>query len=234
MYEAIPGVGIYSAEPTVEDTSNRGSLSGSRTEVVTYVFEQAGEVQIPDIELNWWNLSDNKLEQVILPGQRIRVAGGRVSGSATLPVKQLNKTYLVPFVIVLLLVSFIFYYFRKRLIKHWITRRQVKKESEERYYQMVQKSIRSKKSDRALRSIMRWLDRINNTSDPAQLDDFINRYGDAGAREVVNQLLQCVAVNERLSDPTQLLDVLSAARKNWQQASERRQFSVNALPALNP
>jgi hypothetical protein len=99
---------------------------------------------------------------------------------------------------------------------------------------MVQKSIRSKKSDRALRSIMRWLDRINNTSDPAQLDDFINRYGDAGAREVVNQLLQCVAVNERLSDPTQLLDVLSAARKNWQQASERRQFSVNALPALNP
>ena len=34
------------------DTSNRGSLNGSRTEVVTYVFEQPGEVQIPDIEIS--------------------------------------------------------------------------------------------------------------------------------------------------------------------------------------
>jgi hypothetical protein len=235
-HEDIPGVGIYPAQPTVEDTSNRGSLNGSRTEVVTYVFEQSGEVQIPDIEFSWWNLADSQLEQVVLPGHLIRVAAGAgsASGAATLPEKQLKKRYLVPLVIMLLLLAYVLYFFRKALVKRWVTWRVARKESEKGYFQLVVKSIRSKKSAAALRNIMRWLDRINDASDPAQLDVFISRYGDTRAKKVVDQLLHSVAVNEQLADPAQLLDVLSTTRRNWWQARKQRLLSFKVLPGLNP
>ena len=235
-HEDIPGVGIYPAQPTVEDTSNRGSLNGSRTEVVTYVFQQSGEVQIPDIEFSWWNLADSKLEHVVLPGHLIRVAAGAgsASGAATLPEKQLKKRYLVPLVIMLLLLAYVLYFFRKALAKRWVTWRVARKESEKGYFQLVVKSIRSKKSAAALRNIMRWLDRINDASDPAQLDVFISRYGDTRAKKVVDQLLHSVAVNEQLADPAQLLDVLSTTRRNWRQARKQRLLSFKVLPGLNP
>ena len=235
-HEDIPGVGIYPTQPIVEDTSNRGSLNGSRTEVVTYVFEQSGEVQIPDIEFSWWNLADSKLEHVVLPGHLIRVAAGAgsASGAATLPEKQLKKRYLVPLVIMLLLLAYVLYFFRKALLKRWVTWRVARKESEKGYFQLVVKSIRSKKSAAALRNIMRWLDRINDASDPAQLDVFISRYGDTRAKKVVDQLLHSVAVNEQLADPAQLLDVLSTTRRNWRQARKQRLLSFKVLPGLNP
>jgi len=234
-HEDIPGVGIYPAQPTVEDTSNRGSLNGSRTEVVTYVFEQSGEVQFPDIEFSWWNLADSKLEHVVLPGHLIRVAAGAgsVSGAA-LPVSQLKKRYLVPLVIMLLLLVYVLYFFRKALVKRWVAWRVARKESEKVYFQLVVKSIRSKKSAAALRSIMRWLDRINDVSDPAQLDVFVSRYGDTRAKKVVDQLLHSVAVNEQLAEPAQLLDVLSTARRNWRQTRKQRLSSFKVLPGLNP
>ena len=232
----IAGVGIYPAQPAVADISNRGSLNGSRTEVVTYVFEQSGEVQIPNIELSWWNLADSKLEQVTLPGRLVRVVAGAggVSAAGTLPLKQLTKRYLVPLVILFLLLVYALYFFRKALLKRWVDRRAARKESEQEYFQRIVKSIRAKKSAAALRNIMRWLDRINDARDPAQLDVFISRYGDTRTKKAVDQLLHSVAVNEPLADPAQLLDVLSTARRNWRRARKQRQLDVNALPTLNP
>jgi hypothetical protein len=226
----IAGVGIYPAQPAVADTSNRGSLNGSRTEVVTYVFEQSGEVQIPDIEFSWWNLADSKLEQVTLPGRLVRVA----AGAGTLPLEQLTKRYLVPLVILFLLLVYVLYFFRKALLKRWVDRRAARKESEQEYFQRIVKSIRTKKPAAALRNIMCWLDQINDVRDPALLDVFISRYGDTRAEKAVDQLLHSVAVNEPLADPAQLLDVLSTARRNWRRARKQRQLDVNALPTLNP
>lgn len=235
-HEDILGVGSYPAQPAVQDSSTRGSLNGSRTEVVTYVFEQAGEVQIPDIEFSWWNLADNKLEHVALPGRLVSVVAGvgGVSGAGTLPLKQLKKRYLVPLVIMFLLLVYVLYFFRKALVERWVTWRIARKESEEGYFQLVVKSVHSKKSAAALRDIMRWLDRINDASYPARLDVFISRYGDTRAKVVVDQLLHSVAVGEQLSYPAKLLDVLSTARRNWQQTRKQRQFDANALPTLNP
>jgi hypothetical protein len=236
QHKEIPGVGIYPAQPAVEDSSNRGSLNGSRTEVVTYVFEQPGKVQIPDIEFIWWNLADSKLEQVKLPGRLIRVAAGAgsVSAAETLPVGQLEMRYLAAPVILLLLVGFFLYRFRRELEKRCSAWRVAREESEESYFRSVVESIRLKKSAAVLRQVMRWLDRINDAKHPAQLDGFIDLYGDTRAKEVIKQLLHSVAAGEQLADPAQLLDVLSTARRNWRKRRKQRQLNVSVLPALNP
>lgn len=235
-YEDIQGVGIYPAQAAVEDSSNRGSLNGSRTEVVTYVFERAGEVQIPDIEFSWWNLADNRLEHVVLPGRLVRVEAGvgSVSAAGPLSVKQLKTSYLITPAIVLLLIVCILYSFRKDLKKRWDSWHMAREESEGRYFRRVEKSIRLNNSDAVLRNIMRWLDRINDANCPARLDLFIDRYCDTQAKKAVNQLLLSLPVGEQLTDPAQLLDVLSTARRNWRQTRKQRQLNVNILPGLNP
>ncbi|MCP3688483.1 MAG: protein BatD [Gammaproteobacteria bacterium] len=235
-HEAIPGVGIYPAQPTVQDSSNRGSLTGSRTEVVTYVFEQAGEVQIPDIEFSWWNLVDNRLEHVTLAGRLMHVIAGPggLTDAGKLPAPQQKRRYLVPMAIMLLSLVYLVYFFRKPLLKRWTGWWVARKESEKSYFQLVLKSIRTKQSAAILRNIMRWLDRINATNDPARLDVFINRHADTRAQKVVYQFLHGVAANEQSTDLTQLQDVLSAARRNWLQSQKPKQGGVDVLPTLNP
>jgi len=136
--------------------------------------------------------------------------------------------------IIFLLLVYALYFFRKALLKRWDMRWKSRRESEKAYFQLVVKSIRSEKPAAALRNIMRWLDRINDARDPAQLDVFISRYGDSRSKEVVDQLLHSVAVGEQLPDPEKLLNVLSSARRNWRQARKQRQFDASVLPGLNP
>jgi hypothetical protein len=71
---------------------------------------------------------------------------------------------------------------------------------------------------------MRWLDRINDDSQAARLDLFMQQYGDPGAREA--------ALHRSASDTMAFFSCLAAARKRWQQARSGRKAG-NLLPYLN-
>ncbi len=71
----IEGVGIYPGEPSVSDTSDRGSLRGERVESVTYVLEEPGEFSLPAIVLSWWDIDDGVLRRIELPGLDLTVEG---------------------------------------------------------------------------------------------------------------------------------------------------------------
>ena len=57
----IAGVAAYPRTPEVDDRSNRGMLTGTRVESVSYVLQKAGKVSIPGIELQWWDPVAEKL-----------------------------------------------------------------------------------------------------------------------------------------------------------------------------
>ena len=63
----------YLKPPVLVDTQNRGSYQSARHEEVTYVLQQGGEVQFPELQLTWWNTQTKQLEQVTLPGVRYQV-----------------------------------------------------------------------------------------------------------------------------------------------------------------
>ena len=60
----IHGLGIYSADPVVEDSSPRGTLHGERTDTVTYVCKTGGHFEIPPLSVTWWNPESKELEKV--------------------------------------------------------------------------------------------------------------------------------------------------------------------------
>jgi hypothetical protein len=71
---------------------------------------------------------------------------------------------------------------------------------------------------------MRWLDRINDKTEPARLDLFLQKYGNSQSREAV--------LGQNDSDSMAFLSSLTEARKRWQQA-QTGEASEDILPELN-
>lgn len=218
LHDELENLGIYPGEPTVEDKFARGDLTGTRVETVTYVVERAGDFELPSVELTWWNIDTQELQHIVLPGLTLQVAGGPTVTS------QLNQRPSWSTLIPLFVVVFAVLVFGGRVLTGWTAWRQARNETEAAYFRRIRRSARSGDQYAVLRDTMRWLDRINDDSQAARLDLFMQKYGDSRAREVILERIE--------HDTMAFLNSLAAARKCWQRA-QRGGEAGNLLPDLN-
>lgn len=73
-FEAPEGVRVYADPPVTEDRSNRGQVTGARTDKITYVFEKAGSYELPALSQPWWSLANKQARTETLPGVTVTVA----------------------------------------------------------------------------------------------------------------------------------------------------------------
>ncbi len=52
----------YPKEPKVQETEDRGTLSGTRVETVVYVAQDGGQTMLPEISIDWYNLRNGNVE----------------------------------------------------------------------------------------------------------------------------------------------------------------------------
>lgn len=71
----IEGMRAYADQPVVEEFDERGTLSGTRTERVTLIAEGGGAGVAPDIEVQWFNLSNQSIETATLEGFSVSIEG---------------------------------------------------------------------------------------------------------------------------------------------------------------
>lgn len=64
----------YPQEPTLNESFDRGILSGTRTLQATYVAQTGGQAEAPEINLSWFNLKTNTVETITLAGREFDVA----------------------------------------------------------------------------------------------------------------------------------------------------------------
>jgi hypothetical protein len=102
QHPELEGVGVYPGEPSVSDSTGRGSLHGERVETVAYVLERPGEVALPAIVLPWWDIDDQVLRRVELPGLSLEVVGEIVPEPAA---EAAEKPAVTPRNLVLLVVA---------------------------------------------------------------------------------------------------------------------------------
>jgi hypothetical protein len=218
LHSEMENLGIYPGEPTVEDKFARGDLTGTRVETVTYIIERAGEFELPSVELSWWNIETEELQHIVLPGLLLQVTGGPAVASQ--PNERPSRSTLISlFVIVVTLLVF-----GSRLLALWTAWHRVRNESEATYFGRIRHSARSGDQTAVLSDTMRWLDRVNDDSQAARLDLFMQKYGDSRAREVVLEGIE--------PDTMAFFNSLAAARKCWQRA-QRGGEAGNLLPDLN-
>lgn len=73
-YPRTQGLGVYPKPPQVNDRTERGEFTGTRIESVTYICEAAGTVQLPPIEIRWWNPATTTWHTNRFPAVSLEVA----------------------------------------------------------------------------------------------------------------------------------------------------------------
>jgi hypothetical protein len=232
----IDGVGIYPKEPDLDDATDRGSLDARRVDRVTYVFEQAGSVQLPALEFVWWNSDAERLETVTLAGMDLEIAPGAMSASAGPPAAPGSAVtarwrwlLLAAGVVAALLAWRLGPSLRARL-QQWGAQRAA---SERRYFRRMIASIDSGDARRALRDIMRWLDRVQPDDDPALLGEFSGRWGEQRDAAAVDDLVRAASTGGALADPKALHTAFSGMRRRLRRCKGARRRSQVPLPELD-
>jgi hypothetical protein len=226
-YNRIENLGVYPGEPTVEDKYARGDLTGTRLETVTYVFERAGNFEIPDVTFSWWDVAAGQLKHVVLPGLSVQVTGKASAESvpSETTARQKYTGLLWSTLLAVLLAAIVAFRFGGRGASRWKARRRARREAEARYFRRAIRSVRSGDRKAALRDTMRWLDRINTDTKPARLDQFLGQYGNSEAPEA--------AIDWENLKSAELARNLKVARKRWRQAQRGTVRSSELLPELN-
>ena len=71
----VSGMAVYKKPVRLGDKVNRGDYLAERTEEITYVFEKAGDYELPGQRFFWWNLSSQSLESLQLEARTVSVIG---------------------------------------------------------------------------------------------------------------------------------------------------------------
>ena len=77
QFDEVEGLQRYVKTPKVEPLSDgRGSVSGGRrVDEVSYVVDEAGDFQLPAIELQWWDLTANQMRTATVPAEDFEASG---------------------------------------------------------------------------------------------------------------------------------------------------------------
>lgn len=74
---------LYPDQPTLEDKQTNRGILGVRTESVAIVPNQAGQITIPAIEIEWWDTVNNRMQTSRLPSKTLNVVAGNTVNPIT-------------------------------------------------------------------------------------------------------------------------------------------------------
>jgi hypothetical protein len=235
QHSEIEGVAVYPGQPSVNDETNRGDLRGRREESVTYVFEEPGDIALPEIVLSWWDIQNQRLRRIELPGLEIAVEGEITPEPAVEPEvaaveQQRDLVPLIASAVVLIVVGL---WLGIRLGRWYQTWRRSYLESEVYAYRHLNRALRSRDPKAISASIMRWLDRLDPGTRPARLDLFLEDHGGETTQAAAATLSQSLASGEPFAEARALARGLKKARNHLLRSRHAVRQAERILPELN-
>jgi hypothetical protein len=234
-FDAIDGLAAYPKEPAVTDRTDRGALTGQRTDAVTFVCERPGAVTIPDRTLTWFDLDAKELKTVKLPGRTLDVAPNPgvagASPSGTVPVESRSRGWwAVPIVGV---VSVLGWLLAVRARAWWERARAAVAGAEPTHFARFLRACHSADPHAAYLALLKWLDRVGPTS----ADEFAAHAGDPELARLLSALGAAAygRTGGAWDDGArhELVRRVSAARQALRRSMGHASVS-SPLPPLNP
>lgn len=160
----IEGLGIYPDEPQVVDRNFRGSLTGTRRDVITFVCEKAGDYRLPGQRFSWWNPDTGELNEAVIPALAMKVnpppAGTGNDGESDSGARLSTVLAKITAWIVLLLVLAAAGWVLRRPMSSWFTVRRDAMCAGERWaFWQVRASCLKGQANKAYAAINVWLQR---------------------------------------------------------------------------
>ena len=197
-WDSVPGVSLYPTRSSLENNKTKTAISGSRLERMQYLFEEEGEVVLPEMVFNWYNPYQNKLYKRTLKAVTLNVAPNPELGlvasvrdslllqqKAVLeePVPEETKKILgltvKQFLLLLTLtivVLYVLYRLLRILIPQYKKRRRAYLNSEPYYFKKFVATLRLGNQKMIANSLYRWLDELQ--LETPSIHEFVFRYGD--------------------------------------------------------
>jgi len=73
----------YADQPVLDNKLTPDGYVGTRQEKVAYIAAEPGQVQLPGVDIVWWNINTEKMETASLPPRTITVVGAAASAPST-------------------------------------------------------------------------------------------------------------------------------------------------------
>lgn len=236
--DAISGVRIYPKQPDVEDQFDRGSLTGKRTDRFTYIFEQAGTVELPEVKLSWLDLEAMELKTEVLDGLKVDVQPAEPTAASSADAQQQSGDdhrgalwALAGLFIAVGLVVF----FRESLwilYRRWHERFVASEASVFRHFVSV---ARTNHPEKTLRALIHWWDVADQGNPAPRLDLFLADFGSQESSSKLAELERAVDAESETWKQGNFVQQIRNARRGWM-ASCRRQSEAarSCLPPMNP
>jgi len=158
----IDGVAAYLDEPQVAEADERGTITGTRTERVTFVAEGGGRGEAPAVTLRWYNLQTRQVETASLDGFAIAIDGPPARSA-----EPRDWRVIIAATIGALVALAVAYWLARRLappLSRWIVARRQARLASERYaYARVSRAVRRRDLSGLLGAIDTWAERLPGT-----------------------------------------------------------------------
>jgi len=228
------GLAAYPQTPDVRDKTDRGDLTGQRTDSIIWVVEQPGTYEIPGIRFQWWDPDSRELKQQVVPGLTMDIPSppaGTTGKPGNGQPDTSHKTLLRW--VVTLLTSMI-------VTGLWMRfGRETKKaptDTEKSAFAAVQQACRSNDARLALASMHQWLEYLTPARSPnarhLTLNEFAESCHDTQLAAEFTRLQECLITPGSQWQGDQILPLLRRHRAVM--VKQQGVKSTARLAALNP
>lgn len=230
------GLRAYPEAPVVNDRVDRGSLTGERVDAVTWMLEETGNYQWPEIRFQWWDPVAGELKEKIVPGLTLDVNAPPVAGTANSATRKsatpLSWQRLLIIVVSILLAGVAGWRLRKPLI-NWLHNRRSGPEHQQKVaFRQLQAACRSGQASTAYNALSHWAHLI--APGHVTLNAFAAATGDQQFVDQMTQLQTAMVMPNKSGEWNggRLLASLPGVRSQFLKQNKSRH--TNFLPAMNP
>jgi hypothetical protein len=249
-WDSLPGVSQYPSRSAVDNQKSKTAISASRTETMRYLFEEEGEVTLPEMVFSWYHPYQQKLYKRTLPEVTFTVEPNpdlgvlasvrdslqqAVALEAELEAEQAPftilgmspKIFLAVAALSILIVLLLIVIFRKttRLIQQ---RRARYRNSEAYYFHLFAQSVRKHQHDSMLH-LYRWIDELELAEPSAYY--FAKKYGTPALVEEAIRLENQSGQGKPWTETN--LAEWKKARQNYKQRDTKKSLTWNTA-WINP
>ena len=186
-FEAPRGVTAYAAPPRLDDRANRGRYTATRVDAVTYVLQESGTIELPPIDLFWFDPDAGVMHREQLAAATLEVGvnpaalfgegeSATVQERTTLTLGVLlawlknNLIWLTVLAASLWLLREIWRRIRTPLTTWWRNRRHERKFGETAYYRRVIDALGRGDPGAFITAFWAWTDRLPGRTAPLSAD----------------------------------------------------------------
>ena len=209
------GLAAYPQAPDVNDKTNRGDLTGERTDTIIWVVEKPGAYDIPGIRFQWWDPDSRELKQQIIPGLKLDILpspADKVAADASDVTGHSGNHYLWLLGAVFMAITAAFFYLRfgRKAPGQAV-------DTEKSTFATLQKACKSNNTGQTHSALHAWIAQsspaLAPNSRPVTLDEFAWACDDTQLAAEFEQLQEALISTDSNWQGSELLNSLNRVRR---------------------